>query len=726
MPVLLRTTLVLPASSAASRTGPTVGKMRPTATEGIGRVAAGAKRAAPILRAVIPVKMDPYLFYTATLTPIVIAVAILGRRPNDIVVAIVLSLSVVAMQGLTGIAGRRRRIRAALRWQLLRLAIPLAYVALVSHMIGGSALPLISLYVPIVAAAGAMGMRQGLITAAIAAGIFLIPQLTSLGSPEAVALRGVALAGITFVIALGTRRIVRALEEALGEARSAVVAERRRARQLEALESVGRLLAGSGPSEARIDQVVSVIVSRFRYEHVSVYLGDTDGVHLVAQRGYPDAIPAFDPSAGIAGRVMRTGRLALVPDVRADLDYLPGTIDATSLISAPLQIDGRFLGILNVETSGDRRLDHTDRTLVGILAGRVASAVALGQDRQALADQARLFGSIGNFAGAVAASLAIEPLAQTMVNAIQHVVAADLVAATLLDRTDGRYRVRAVLGADADAIGREVRAGEGMAGRAIRDRATVRDDTLSVEKSPRAVRDLDAPSLRHGLGLPLIRDGVVVGALTVGRTASTGRFTEREVEGLELVASHAALAVANAFLHAEVAESAVRDPLTGLYNRRHFDEALDRLIAAHQREQLGQPRPLSAIVFDLDRFGAVNKEHGHQVGDQVLRRFADVLRGRFRASDLVARLGGEEFIVILDGADREQAIRIADEVRGAFVDSPVVLDDATELRVTVSGGCAELDPTDASRATLPRTSRSSWRNARVEIAWSRPSRRHAH
>ena len=135
------------------------------------------------------------------------------------------------------------------------------------------------------------------------------------------------------------------------------------------------------------------------------------------------------------------------------------------------------------------------------------------------------------------------------------------------------------------------------------------------------------------------------------------------MEGLQLLASSAALAVANAFLHAEVAELAVRDPLTGLYNRRHFDEALDRMLAAHRRERLTGWRPMSAIMFDLDRFGLFNKEHGHQVGDDVLSAFADVLTSRFRASDLVARLGGEEFIVVLDGADREEAV--AHRRRGA-------------------------------------------------------------
>jgi diguanylate cyclase (GGDEF)-like protein len=434
-----------------------------------------------------------------------------------------------------------------------------------------------------------------------------------------------------------------------------------------------------------------------------VYLGDDERVELVAQRGYVEALSGFDRSAGIAGRVMRTRELAFIPDVSAEPDYVPGTMTATSLICAPLVVDGRFFGVLNVETSGGRRLDETDRTLVDIIATRIAIAVALGKDRQDLTARADLFRDIEAFGRDVTGSLAIEPLAEMIIDATSRVVAADLLIVTLLDRTTGRYLIRAVRGVSSSAVGREIAVGEGLAGRAIRDRATVLDEDMTPAKFPRSVQDLDAPGFSHGVGLPLMREGVVVGALTIGRRAIDRAFSSLELEGLQLLASSAGLAVANAFLHAEVAESAVRDPLTGLYNRRHFDDALDRLLAVHRRERLSGWRPLSAIVFDLDHFGQFNKEHGHQVGDQVLRTFAEVLAARFRASDLVARLGGEEFIVILDGAERAQAVAAADEVREQLAARSIVTEDGDELHVTVSAGCAELDPAHATRDALLRT-----------------------
>ena len=646
---------------------------------------------------------DPYLFYTAALVPIVLVVALLGRRPGEVELAILLGAAAVAAQTFLSLLGRRRRIHIRIGWQLLRLLPPLLFVAIASRSIGGSSLPLIALYIPVVAAAAAAGTVQGGVAASFAGLALLAPELTDMGSASAIALRGVTLAGVTLVLAIGTRRIIRALEVALISARSAAVVERRRARQISALESVGMLMAAGGPTVELIERAVDVIVRSFGYQLVSVYLGDDQEVRLAAQSGYVEALSAFDPSTGVAGRVMRSAEIAFVPDVSADADYVPGTLTATSLICAPLLVDGRFLGLLNVETTGSRRFDETDRSLVVIIANRIATAVALGQDRQSLAARAELFRDIEAFGRDVTSSLAVDPLAELMVEATSRVVIADTLAVTMLDRSDGRYRVRAARGVSGEVVGREIQVGEGLAGRAIRDRAVVIDDSFGPEHFPPSVGDVELPPLTRGVGLPLIRDGVVVGGLTIARTSAMGAFTALELEGLQLLASSAALAVANAFLHAEVAELAVRDPLTGLYNRRHFDEALDRMLAAHHRERVSGGPPLSAIMFDLDRFGAFNKAHGHQIGDRVLATFADVLRSRFRASDLVARFGGEEFIVVLGGVDLTGAFRIADEVRTELAERHVRSDDGAELTVTVSAGCAELDPADPSREALLRT-----------------------
>ena len=101
---------------------------------------------------------------------------------------------------------------------------------------------------------------------------------------------------------------------------------------------------------------------------------------------------------------------------------------------------------------------------------------------------------------------------------------------------------------------------------------------------------------------------------------------------------------------------------------------------------------IKAIIFDLDHFGRINKKYGHQIGDRVLRLFADTLRSRVRASDLLARYGGEEFALLASRTDLEGAVRLAEKIRLAIARarfSVVDLDGPKQIQVTASVGVAD-------------------------------------
>jgi diguanylate cyclase (GGDEF)-like protein len=289
-----------------------------------------------------------------------------------------------------------------------------------------------------------------------------------------------------------------------------------------------------------------------------------------------------------------------------------------------------------------------------------------------------------------------------LVEAIQEVIPADLTGLTVLDRSSGRYLVRAVRGiVEPAALGSEIRVGEGVSGRAMSTgRMTM--DRLQRPDYPAEIRDFVPAETIAMAGVPLVRDGAVLGAIGLGRvTDREPAWTPLECEVLELVAGQTALAIANAQLLEEVSELAIRDALTGLYNRRHFDASLDHILRRRARER-GQRPPMAAVIFDLDEFGRFNKEHGHQAGDAVLRAFAGILLRRFRSSDLLARYGGEEFVVILEGATLDDAARIAEEIRRELERRSVAGPDGSELRATVSAGCSALSEAEPTREALLR------------------------
>lgn len=478
--------------------------------------------------------------------------------------------------------------------------------------------------------------------------------------------------------------------------------ERRADDALRGIETVGTLLAKEGPTPEALAAVMRTMADTMGYRYLALLLREGDGIRLGAQLGYDDLPESFDPNLGIIGRVFRTGEAELVPDVSTDADYRAGRADVTSEIVAPLSADGRTLGVLSIESTQEAPLGVADLRLAQTIAERLSVALVLGREQQAVAERARLFTALAGFARAANATLDAERLMPGLADAIGEVLSVEALGLVALDRATGRFFLRAVRGGlDPAAVGTEIQLGDGVSGRALATRALIfeRTDRSHYASGLRDLISADALSLA---GVPLLRDDAVLGAILLGRkTDREPAFSALEAEVLAILAAQSALAIANTQLLEEVSELAIRDALTGLYNRRHFDAALEHILRRLTRERGTRP-PLAAVMFDLDHFGRFNKEHGHQAGDAVLRSFAGILLERFRSSDLVARYGGEEFVAILESATLEDATRVAEEVRAALAARPILGPDGAMLRATVSAGCAALDDTEPALEALLR------------------------
>jgi diguanylate cyclase (GGDEF)-like protein len=189
--------------------------------------------------------------------------------------------------------------------------------------------------------------------------------------------------------------------------------------------------------------------------------------------------------------------------------------------------------------------------------------------------------------------------------------------------------------------------------------------------------DPDADGER--LILPLTASGERFGTLELVGDS----FTKEQRMNAASLAAHAVVALENARLHGMVERQALVDGLTGLANRRAAADALHAEAARAQRLET----PLSVVLADLDGFKDVNDAHGHAVGDAVLRAFAEVLRETLRESDVAGRWGGEEFLLLLPGADEHGAAQLAERIRiGVAARS---IPGVPGLRVTASFGVAE-------------------------------------
>lgn len=136
-------------------------------------------------------------------------------------------------------------------------------------------------------------------------------------------------------------------------------------------------------------------------------------------------------------------------------------------------------------------------------------------------------------------------------------------------------------------------------------------------------------------------------------------------------------------------ESALRDAMTGLYNRRFLEEYVSTLVAGSQRRK----SPFAVLMLDLDYFKQVNDTHGHEAGDKVIKTLADILQRNVRTADMAVRYGGEEFLLVLVDSNADAALRVAEKIRSDVEGTKIPVSNAM-LQKTISIGVAEY-PTDA-------------------------------
>ncbi|ATE59720.1 diguanylate cyclase [Thauera sinica] len=175
---------------------------------------------------------------------------------------------------------------------------------------------------------------------------------------------------------------------------------------------------------------------------------------------------------------------------------------------------------------------------------------------------------------------------------------------------------------------------------------------------------------------------------------ASGSVIERDEEGapVRVVGIHQDISARKA-LEERLVQQATSDPLTGLANRRYFDAALANELA-RVRRKVGQA---AVVLLDLDHFKRINDRWGHAAGDAVLKHFTALVGARLRDSDMFARLGGEEFAILLPGVDLVGAFRTAERLRRMVADSPA-RGEFGEVQVTVSAGVATLRAGDAGPA----------------------------
>ncbi len=229
---------------------------------------------------------------------------------------------------------------------------------------------------------------------------------------------------------------------------------------------------------------------------------------------------------------------------------------------------------------------------------------------------------------------------------------------------------------------------------------------------------------RGHLCLPITAHGETLGALCLQKigVTETGAIEPPSADRLEFYATvteNLALTIANQRLHETLRHQALRDPLTGLFNRRYLLEILSREI--ERARSLVQK--IGVVMIDIDHFKRFNDQFGHNAGDTLLAALGDLLYKRVRPTDIVARYGGEEFVIVLIDTEDDLAVSRVDIVREEVATLAVQHKGATLGRITISAGIAVF-PTDGENAetlieAADRVLYEAKRSGRNRVEWYR-------
>jgi diguanylate cyclase (GGDEF)-like protein len=477
-----------------------------------------------------------------------------------------------------------------------------------------------------------------------------------------------------------------------------------RVRLLEGALRVMTDVVGSSSEEDATGALCRAIAAVLEGEVVTIHELGPDGLALTPASAFGASVergsgqgsdPTLALGRSIVEWVVSSDRSSLVPDLVRDprnvQAEVPRVVPEVSMIAAPIRDDGRPVGAVSVFRAGTRKFDGQDLALLDALAEFAGSAIRQAR-RQA--DRDRLVDRLG----------VLLEIQEAGANAADEVTLAELLAPRLADAT----------GMHACVISRWDEGGTAL-------QTLARHGPIELERPSRATEVLDLPHTRRVLleGSPLIVDAnahdtepdaarlvtqvgarelLLVPLAAMGRTiglfelyagprAASGPRAAAGNHDLQLcttIAHHVAGALENARMVGQLRQAADIDQLTGAATHRHLQERVRHEIARSARAGT----QFSVLMVDLDGFKGVNDRHGHADGNRVLRNVAAGIKLAVRASDIVARYGGDEFVVVMPDTGERAARVVARRVVSGVSGQRHQLGDGSVARLTCSVGLA--------------------------------------
>jgi diguanylate cyclase (GGDEF)-like protein/putative nucleotidyltransferase with HDIG domain len=455
----------------------------------------------------------------------------------------------------------------------------------------------------------------------------------------------------------------------------------RRSEELHILNEIGRALSSTLQPDALFERIYSEMKRLLDVGSLFIAFYDqkAERVRFEIEVVDGERMPKRARPAGnhLTEYVVKTCQPLLIRDhfteETARLGFEP-TRPTGSICAVPLILYDRAIGVMAVHSAQERVFDEGHVELMRVLASE--AAVALENARLFSEEQkkSRHLMLINNISSRAITTLNPDEMVTKIAAEIENALTYDHIGIATLDYSAKELVVQAEAGARRDVVGRRILLGDGLVGQVARSgqMAVVRQVNAA---SPRPV----LPGSASAIALPVTYAEQLLGVLYV-ESSEPCEFEEEDILLLRTLADLFAGALHNALSFQKAQEQAITDGLTGVKTHRFLMEAL----SSEWKRSTRANRPFALVLMDLDRFKFVNDFYGHLEGDVVLQRVGHILEQNCRSSDVVARYGGDEFVILMPETTVEQARQLASKLRGWVASDPLLRDK----NITASFGIA--------------------------------------
>lgn len=313
----------------------------------------------------------------------------------------------------------------------------------------------------------------------------------------------------------------------------------------------------------------------------------------------------------------------------------------------------------------------------------------LQENRELLADLEQRVRELSTFnlvAKTLNSTLRLKEVLDIVMNKIKDLIMAEAWSILMLDESSNELVFEVALGEKGEQV-REMRLamGQGVAGWvAQHQKPVIVADAATDQRFFKGVDQRTGFRTRSIIATPLVSRGRLLGVVEIMNKQGEASFNEKDLELLQILADHAAIAIENARLYEKAQRLAITDDLTGLHNSRQCDQFMKE--AMRQARSAGQP--MSVIFLDLDHMKEVDDSYGHLMGGQALKEVADRIASLVKPPDMASRYGGDEYVIVMPGKGAEAALALAEEIRRRIAAEPFLASHKISCRLTASIGIA--------------------------------------